>query len=272
MESLELFRAGKLQDAIDACVKQVKEHPMEPAHRDLLSQLLCFAGDLERADKHQQTMAMQFPDRAQAVSLIRHLIRAAETRQQFYREGRLPEFLQEPQDALKRYLEASILIRDGEQEEAAQMLATAEEERPPTSGVCDGKAFQDLRDPDDLTASVFEVLTSNGKYYWVPFDQILRLSFDPVQSPLDVLWRPARIVFRDAPEGVVYLPQLYIESDRAESNDLRLGRATEWSETEPVRGIGHRILWIDEDARPMVDITDIEFASSTSAGDEPATG
>ena len=48
MERLELFRAGKLQDAIDACVQQVKEHPTEPAHRDLLSQLLCFAGDLER--------------------------------------------------------------------------------------------------------------------------------------------------------------------------------------------------------------------------------
>jgi hypothetical protein len=35
-----------------------------------------------------------------------------------------------------------------------------------------------LRDLDDLTASFLEVLTCTGRYYWVGWEQIERLTFE----------------------------------------------------------------------------------------------
>src|SRR5208337_639641 len=128
----------------------------KPDPRDLLSQLLCFTGELERADKHLETLGAQFPERAPVVGLIRQLVRAAKARQQFYDEGRLPEFTEKPPEYLQRCLQASICLRQGETAEAARLLAAAEAARPRLAGRCNGQPFQDLRDADDLTAAVLE--------------------------------------------------------------------------------------------------------------------
>ena len=49
--------------------------------------------------------------------------------------------------------------------EAAGLLERQKSGRPRTCGSADGRAFEDLRDMDDLTRPFFEVLTSTGKYY-----------------------------------------------------------------------------------------------------------
>jgi type VI secretion system protein ImpE len=261
MDALELFRAGKLREAVAACIQQVQNQPTKPDARDLLAQLLCFLGDWERADKHLDVLSTQFPDRGVAVATIRQLIRAAGARQQFFEEGRLPEFVTSPPEYLQRHLEASICLRGGDAAEAARLLAQAEEARPRRSGRCGDAAFSDLRDADDLTSSFFEAFTSNGKYYWLPFERVRRITLFRVESPLDVLWRRCQIEVQDGPNGVVYLPQLYVDSAKAEDELLRVGQSTEWrgADGEPVRGVGHRILWIDNDVRPLVNIDSITF-------------
>jgi len=261
VEALELFRAGKLGEAIETCAKEVQKHPAKPDPRDLLSQLLCFAGEYERADKHLEVLASQFADRGPVVALLRHLIRAATARQQFFEEGRLPEFFTEPPDYLRRHLEASIALRRGERSEAAQLLAQAEQSRPRLSGRCNAEPFRDLRDADDLTSSFFETFTTTGKYYWVPFECVRRIALHPTESPLDVLWRRCQIEIRGGTGGIMYLPELYVDSDRSPDESIRVGRSTEWlgSEGEPIRGMGHRILSVDEEARPLVSIDALEF-------------
>ena len=263
MEALELFRAGRLDEAIETCAKAVQEHPGQPNDRDLLSQLLCFTGQYERADKHLEVLATQFADREPVIALIRHLIRAATAREQFYEEGRLPEFFTEPPDYVRRHLEASISIRRGEPREAARLLSQAEEARPAMSGRCNGTPFRDLRDADDLTAPLLETFTTTGKYYWVPFEQIRRIMLHPTESPLDILWRRCQIQIRGGTNGIMYLPQLYVGSFRSADESIRVGRSTEWlgSDGEPVRGVGHRILAVDEEARPLVSIDALEFDS-----------
>ena len=74
------------------------------------------------------------------------------------------------------------------------MLRQAEETRPKVRGVCDGKPFDDFRDLDDLTAAVFEVLTSTGKYYWIPVERVELIELRPVERVRDLLWRRARMV------------------------------------------------------------------------------
>ncbi len=261
MDALELFRAGKLDEAIQAAVAGVKQAPNKPEQRDLLAQLLCFAGEFERAESHLKTLQIQFPDREQAILLLQNLVSAAQARQKFFDGGWLPQFLENPPDYLKLHLEASVELREGRPESAKQILERAEEMRPAVAGKCDGHNFEDMRDFDDLTAPFLEVLTSHGTYYWVPFERIRRLALLHMESPIDVLWRAARMDVSDELQGVVYVPQLYIDSASSADEEIRLGKATEWksNEGEPVRGLGHRVLWLSGEARPMAQISEMSF-------------
>lgn len=264
MEGLELFRAGKLKEAISACVAQVKSDAKAIEPRDLLVQLYCFMGDHERADNHLNVLGTQCPERENTVSLIRQLLRAAEARQQFYHEGRLPEFLERPPEYLQLHLRASAAIREGDEAETAQLLAEAEKLRPKPRGKCDGAAFSDLRDIDDLTSSFLEAFTTNGKYYWLPFERVIRVVLHPAESPIDILWRRAQIQVQDGPTGVVYLPQLYDAASGSDDELLRVGLAADWlgGEGKPVRGLGHRMLYVDSQAKALNDINSLEFDHS----------
>ena len=49
MNANELFQAGKLQEAIDTQIAQVKANPADQGKRLFLFELLAFAGELDRA-------------------------------------------------------------------------------------------------------------------------------------------------------------------------------------------------------------------------------
>src|SRR5439155_19980783 len=166
-----------------------------------LAELSCLVGDLERADRQLDMLGELDPQAALGVSLFRQLVRAEQARQQFFAEGRIPEVVAEPGPVIKLHLEASVLLRTGDAAGATKLLTQAEEQRPKVKGTSDGKAFDDFRDLDDLTAPFFEVLTSTGKYYWIPIERVELVEFRPVQRLRDLIWRRARMVVHDGPDG-----------------------------------------------------------------------
>ena len=105
------------------------------------------------------------------------------------------------------------------------------------TGSIDGKAFDDFRDADDLQAGYFEVLTTTGKYFWIPTERIELINFDKPKRARDLYWRRVNMSVRSGPDGVVYLPALYGDDDPGLSDELRLGQATDWIE---FRGAGPR--------------------------------
>ena len=56
MDALQLFRAGKLQEAIDALSAGLRDNPSDTKDRTFLFELLCFAGDYTRAEKHLELL------------------------------------------------------------------------------------------------------------------------------------------------------------------------------------------------------------------------
>lgn len=273
MNAEELFEAGSLSEAIDEAIADVKRHPTETGRRAFLAELLCFAGDFERADKQIDTITVQEPDAAVTLALFRQLIRAEQARQDFHTAGRLPEYLIDPSPVLKKHLEASISLREGDNAGALERLEECEAERPRVAGTCDGAAFDDIRDLDDPTAAFFEILTSTGKYYWVPFEIVETIEFRPPESPRDLLWRAARMVVRNGPDGEVYVPTLYAGTCNEEDEALKLGRATDWrgEEGEPVRGIGQRVFLVGENDLPILQLDEITFdTGADTTGDAPA--
>ena len=257
----ELYQAGQLTAAIDAALAEVKKHPTDTGRRGLLCELLCFAGAWERADKQLDTIGQQDPQAIPGISLFRQLIRAEVARQQCFEEGRLPEFLGEPSPVLRLHLQAAIAEREHRLAEAITLLDQAVTQRLHVRGTCNGQAFEDLRDLDDRTACFLEVLTSTGKYYWIPIETVESIEFRPPERPRDLLWRRAHMIVTDGPDGEVFLPAIYPLTFRSDDDQLRLGRGTAWQgqEGEPVRGLGLRMFLVGDQDQTILELQELQF-------------
>jgi type VI secretion system protein ImpE len=262
-----LFRAGKLDAAIEAANAAVRRAPGELGGRILLAEFLLFAGNLERCDLILDAAAQVDPSAAVVVAEFRQLLRAETARRQLSRDGRVPEFLGEPTPTLKAALASFVALRAGDAAEAARQATLAEEARPRASGVhLAGEAetrFEDFRDIDDLCAGYFEVLTTTGKYFWIPTERVASLEFHPPRRPRDLAWRRATISVAEGPDGEVYLPAIYDCTEPGLADELRLGKATDWRESGggPVRGLGQRMFLVDDEALPLMSLESLRFGA-----------
>ena len=258
----DLLRAGKLAEALTAAQNAVRKAPTDLPARVLLAELLIFSGNLERADVLLDAASTIDPSTAIVVAEFRQLIRADMARRQLFRDGRVPEFLSDPTEAQRLQLAALVALRAGDTAEAAKQTAAAEEARPRTPGSHNDKPYDDLRDADDLFAGSFEVLTTTGKYYWIPTDRVVTAEFHPPKRPRDLIWRRVSMSVADGPDGDVYIPAIYGGSDPA-TDLLKLGRETDWTDaaTGPVRGIGQRVFLCGEDDIAIMELGALRFGA-----------
>ena len=255
-----LFHAGKLDDAIAAAQAALRKAPTDINARVLLGELLAFTGNLERADVVLDAASAIDPSTALVIAEFRQLVRADMARRQLFRDGRVPEFLADPTETQRLQLAALVALRGGDLAEAMRQAEAAEAARPRAPGRHGDAAFDDLRDADDLLAGSFEVLTTTGKYFWIPTERVQTLEFHPPKRPRDLLWRRASMSVAQGPDGEVYLPAVYA-ADEPMTDALRLGRETDWRQAEggPVRGVGQRLFIVGEDAVPMMELGNFRF-------------
>jgi len=242
----EYLAEGDLQAAIEAIQSRVKANPGQVSHRFELAELLLLSGAFERADTHFDLVSTQDPSFGVRVALIRQLIRAEYERREVFEGGRTPEVLGELDPEVEIGLR--ILLEQRAGGPAAEMRREADEATGDLAGEVDGRAVNLVRDLDDRVADVLEVLTSTGKYYWVPFKRVRSLELHPPTHPRDIIWREATLDVENGPEGVVYIPTTYHSSSKDLSDALKLGRATEWIDVGGLtQGEGQRCLVLGED-------------------------
>jgi type VI secretion system protein ImpE len=245
----ELYRSGHLGPAIEAASQAVKAAPSDLSARWLLAELLIVQGDHDRADSQLDTIMSLEPGAAATVVPVRHLLRAETARRDFFAAARVPDFLDDgPTPLMRLLLEAFVQLRAGDSHRAGELAMEAERTRPALAGRLGNESFADFRDLDDLASGVFEVLTKTGKYYWIPADRVELLEFTKPERPLDLVWRPVRMVVRDAFDAEVHMPAVYGTLDGADDAS-RLGRCTDWigEPPAPVRGVGQRVFLLDGD-------------------------
>ena len=261
MNTNELFHAGHLREAVAAAIDGVRQKPTDVGRRLLLAELLCFTGDLERADNHLDAIAHDDPQIMVGAQAFRQLIRGEQARQEFFTAGRPPTFLTRPEGAIRLLLEASIDVREGATQKAAQILEQVEDQRAKVAGTCNGQPFQNFRDLDDMTCCLFEVLTAKGEYYWIPIEQVESLEFHEPVRPRDLIWRRTHMIVRDGPDGEVFLPVLYPGAAIENDDLIRLGRSTDWRDGDSglTRGVGHRTFLVGDDAIPIMELKTVEF-------------
>jgi type VI secretion system protein ImpE len=246
MSATDLFKAGKLQDAIDAQVKDVKANPADQGKRLFLFELLTFTGDLDRARRQIDAISYTEPELVAGVLAYKVLLDSELARRRLFRDGVPPKFFGDAPEHVHWRLEAVNRLREGQPQEAVSCLEKAAEATPAVGGRLNDRPFASLRDGDDLLAGILEVM-AQGAYYWVPLEQVESVTVNPPKFPRDLLWAQARLELA-ASSGNVFLPVLYPGSHEQADDQIKLARATDWkgAEGEPVLGVGVHTFLVDD--------------------------
>jgi type VI secretion system protein ImpE len=261
MNASELFKAGKLGDALAAQIQEVKSRPAEQDRRLFLFELAAFAGDLDRATRQIEAVSYTEVERDAALQNYRKLIDAEKLRRRLFAESLAPRFLTDPPDHVRLRIEAVNRLREGRPAEASDLLRAANEQVPVVKGTLNGKPFEGARDADDLFGSVVEVM-AHGNYFWVPLEQIDSLVMNAPRFPRDEIWLPARLMLREGEHGEVFVPVLYPGSHEHPDDAVKLGRATDWKTLDggAVLGVGARTYLVGDDASCVRDWREVQLA------------
>ncbi|MFN7929728.1 MAG: type VI secretion system accessory protein TagJ [Blastocatellia bacterium] len=263
----ELFKQGELNAAITQLISEVKARPTDTAARTFLFELLCCAGEFDRAEKQLDVIATQSVQTELGVLAYRNCLKAERDRRLLWSKGTQPHFLMEPPAYVDLHLEAINAVREGKVSEARALLDQAEEQRPALPGECDGAEFYDWRDADDFVAPVLEAVVKD-QYVWIPYEQIRSIEIGKPEQLRDLLYTPARIETTDNTHGQFFILSLYAGSGEATNDFVRLGRRTEPQayNDELARTVGARELMVGDADKLIYEMQSVAFAVA-----EPAT-
>ena len=259
MTAKELFASGDLQGAVQAAVAEVKQHPSDNARRTFFFELLCFSGDLDRAQKQLDAIGQLDSQSEWAVQVYSNILHVERRRRQLFADGLKPEFLLEPPPYVQWHLDAVNRLREGRTNEAQELLNRSEETRPTIAGVLNGRAANEIRDCDDLLAPFVELFVIRD-YVWLPLEQIREVETSSPERPRDLLWLPVRLTLSNGVQQRAYLPTLYCGSHEHSDDRVKLGRMTDWSDSPgPVRGSGLHTLLAGDDAVGLLDVRNAQL-------------
>lgn len=241
MNSKELFQAGRLAEAIQALGPELREIPSDTRRRTFLFELLCFAGEFDRAEKHLDILAEGSQDASLGALLYRAALHAERTRAELFQKRDYPST-----------------------------------PAPAVSGTINGKPFEELSDGDPRIGARLEVYAA-GQYLWLPFAHIKVVDMQPPRRLRDLLWAPALIhtgpAFKDRELGEVLIPVLTPLSWRHQDDAVRLGRVTQWEEIDGVGVVpaGQKPLLVDGEDFPILELRHLEIhATEDAAGSHAA--
>jgi len=87
MTARELYQAGKLDEAIQKLGAELRDNPTDAARRTFLFELLCFAGEYDRAEKHLDVLGDASVDAATGSLVYRAAVAAERSRNSLFEKG-----------------------------------------------------------------------------------------------------------------------------------------------------------------------------------------
>jgi len=231
----ELFRAGRLDEAIELLGVELRSNPTDAQRRTFLFELLCFTGAHDRAEKQLDVLGRGDRQAEMGALLYRAALHADRTRQNMFLKGDYPRGPSPPR----------------------------------ATGAVNGRAFGALVDADPRIGARLEVFAA-GQYMWIPFERIATIRMAPPKRLRDVLWAPAVVRaaggFRDLELGEVLVPVLAPLSWQHADGAVRLGRVTEWAELEDGTQvpIGQKLLLADDEEVPILELRELDITPAAA--------
>jgi type VI secretion system protein ImpE len=232
----DLYRAGKLDDAIQALGASLRDNPTDTQRRTFLFELLCFAGEYDRAEKQLDVLAQGGKNAMLGTLVYQGALHAERTRHDMFRTASYP-----------RGTPAR-----------------------PVAGTINGQPFTSLTDADPRIGARLEVYAA-GQYTWIPFEHLVSIRMEAPKRLRDLLWAPAIVRpgagFKNYDLGEVLIPVLAPLSSQHADREVRLGRVTEWEELPDGEQapVGQKLWLIDGEEFPLLEVRELEIAAPTSA-------
>ena len=238
MTPKQLFQSGKLSEAITALGAELRDNPTDVQRRTFLFELLCFAGEYGRAEKHLNLLADQGPQAKLGAVLYFSSLHAERLRQEMFQKSDFP---------------------------TGRTLLPAES----IQGSLNGQSFDSFEDGDPRIGTRLEVFAA-GAYLWIPMEHIVSIEMEAPKRLRDLMWIPALVrtgpAFKEKELGEVLLPAIAPLSYLEENPEIKLGRLTEWRESEdgPLP-VGCKPFLVDGDDVPILEIRKLEFHIASEA-------
>lgn len=234
MNARQLYQAGRLDEAVQALNGELRENPGDLQRRTFLFELLCFAGNYDRADRVLDVLAQEGPDARMGGLLYRAALHADRTRHEMFEKGDLP-------------------------------AAPGGEERE-VRGCLNGLPFTFIADADPRIGPRLEVFAA-GQYLWIPFARLASVEMQAPKRLRDLLWAPAIVragpSFHGTELGEVLIPVLSPFSSRHPDDAVRLGRATVWEEKDgQLLPFGQKTLETGEGEIPLLEVRRLEIEAA----------
>jgi type VI secretion system protein ImpE len=231
-----LFQEGKVSEAIQALGPYLRDHPSDTANRTFLFELLCFAGEFDRAGKQLGVLARAGKDAEMGAILYYSALHAEKTRAEMFEKEEFPTG------------------------------STSEE----VSGTLNGKPFTSLRDADPDMGARLEIFAA-GACMWLPLRHISSIRMEAPKTLRDTLWTPAFITtgpsFSGEELGEVLIPAIYPLSWKHPDESVWLGRVTAWGADD--QGVeypsGQKMLLVDGEEFPFLELRTLEIESADGA-------
>ena len=268
-----------LSDAAERCLKEgdpaaalarlqddVRARPSDPKLRVFLFQLLCVLGQWERA-LNQLKVASELDPLALAMAqMYGDAVRCEAVRDEVFEGRKSPMVLGQPDQWLALLIESRLRAGLGEAAQSEDLRQRAFEGAPGSAGEIDGQPFEWIADADSRLGPVLEAII-NGRYYWVPFDRLSKVSLEQPEDLRDLVWTPAQLQLQNGGEALALIPVRYAGTEATGDGALALARKTVWEPfaEDAYRGLGQRVFATDDGETPFLDVRTI-----TIRQDEPA--
>lgn len=242
MDGLSYYRDGQLQLAITALGDELKKQPLDVKRRTFLFELLCFAGDYDRASKQLDVLSDANKEAAAGAMLYRAALHAEKTRQEMFAKDELP-------------------------------LGTI---HPAPSGSLNGEEFTSLEDADPRIGAHLEAFIA-GSYTWIPLAYVESVEVQAPKKLRDLLWAPAILhtteAFRLQDLGEVLIPVLAPLSWKHSDDAVRLGRSTAWEDNEKYGAVpyGQKMLMRGEEEVPFLELRNLTFHHARETAESATT-
>lgn len=250
------IKEARLPAALELLQNKVRADAAAPQLRLSLLQLLCVLGQWERAENQLKVLdSFGTQDKAWLGVLGQSLMGEA-LRRDVFAGKTTPLVLGEPSAWVAKLIQA---LR-GDPVAQAKLRAEAFEAAPAVAAKVNGHDVPWLADADSRLGPVLEAIM-DGKYYWVPFERIERLTVSLPTDLRHLVWVPAQAKWTAGGESPVLIPTRYAGTETAADDRLKLARLTTWEELSEgqFRGLGQRLFTAGDTDFPLLEVRTIEF-------------
>jgi type VI secretion system protein ImpE len=239
----ELIAAGDPQAALQALQKQVRERASDPKLRVFLFQLLSVAGQWERAMTQLKVCGELDHGTLAMVNTYQEALKCEAVRSAVFDGKTTPIVFGQPQAWVALLVEALQVDARGDAAAATRLRAQAFDQAPAVPGSLNGEAFDWIADADSRLGPVLEAVV-NGRYCWVPFSALSKITIEAPEDLRDLVWTPAQMEFANGGASVALIPTRYPGTSATPDGALQLARRTEWLalSDDHYRGLGQRVL------------------------------